>query len=115
MPCRRVSVAAKGLRAAARRVLNANLQRCRIHWMRNALAHAPAKQRTAVAAILETIFAQETKAEAEAQWEIVADAPREKQPKLVVLMDTSRDDIRATRPSPVNTGPRSQAPTHWSG
>jgi hypothetical protein len=54
----------KGLRAAARRVFNATHQRCRIHWMRNALAHAPAKQRTAVAAMLRTIFAQETKVEA---------------------------------------------------
>ena len=57
----------KGLRAAARRVFNASHQRCRIHWMRNALAHAPAKQRSAVAAMLRTIFAQETKADAEAQ------------------------------------------------
>ena len=85
----------KGLRAAARRVFNATHQRCRIHWMRNALAHAPAKQRTAVAAILKTIFAQETKAEAEAQWAIVADALREKQPKLGALMDASRDDVLA--------------------
>jgi transposase-like protein len=85
----------KGLRAAARRVFNATHQRCRIHWMRNALAHAPAKQRTAVAAILKTIFAQETKAEAEAQWTIVADALREKQPKLGALMDASRDDVLA--------------------
>jgi transposase-like protein len=85
----------KGLRGAARRVFNATHQRCRIHWMRNALAHAPAKQRTAVAAMLKTIFARETKAEAEAQWEIVADALREKQPKLGALMDSSRDDVLA--------------------
>lgn len=85
----------KGLRAAARRVFNAPQQRCRVHWMRNALAHAPAKQRTAVAAMLKTIFAQETKAEAEAQWEIVADALRDKQPKLGALMDSSRDDVLA--------------------
>jgi transposase-like protein len=85
----------KGLRAAARRVFNATHQRCRIHWMRNALAHAPAKQRTAVAAMLKTLFAQETKADAEAQWEIVADALREKQPKLGALMDSSRDDVLA--------------------
>lgn len=85
----------KGLRAAARRVFNATHQRCRIHWMRNALAHAPAKQRTAVAAMLKTIFAQETKVEAETQWEIVADALREKQPKLGALMDASRDDVLA--------------------
>lgn len=85
----------KGLRAAARRVFNSTHQRCRIHWMRNALAHAPAKQRTAVAAMLKTIFAQETKAEAEAQWEIVAGALREKQPKLGALMDSSRGDVLA--------------------
>jgi transposase-like protein len=85
----------KGLRAAARRVFNATHQRCRVHWMRNALAHAPAKQRTAVAAMLKTIFAQDTKAEAEAQWTVVADALRERQPKLGALMDASRDDVLA--------------------
>ena len=72
----------KGLRAAARRVFNATHQRCRVHWMRNALAHAPAKQRTAVAAMLKTIFAQDNKADAEAQWDVVADALREKQATL---------------------------------
>jgi putative transposase len=85
----------KGLRAAARRIFNATHQRCRIHWMRNALAHAPAKQRTAVAAMLKTIFAQETKVEAEAQWEVALDALREKQRKLGALMDASRDDVLA--------------------
>jgi transposase-like protein len=127
----------KGLRAAARRVFNATHQRCRIHWRRNALAHAPAKQRTAVAAMLKTIFAQETKAEAEARWEIVADALREKQPRLGALMDSSRDDVSACmglRPflpqtvlrtvcrlrrtganSHASTGPGSQARTRWNG
>lgn len=85
----------KGLRAAARRVFDATHQRCRVHWMRNALAHAPAKQRTAVAAMLKTIFAQETKADALAQWDVVADALREKQPKLGALMDASREDVLA--------------------
>ena len=41
----------KGLRAAARRVFDATHQRCRVHWMRNALAHAPMKQRAAAAAM----------------------------------------------------------------
>jgi putative transposase len=83
----------KGLRAAARRVFDATHQRCRVHWMRNALAHAPAKQRSAVAAMLRTIFAQETAAEAIAQWTVVADALREMQPKLGALMDASREDV----------------------
>jgi len=85
----------KGLRAAARRVFDATHQRCRVHGLRNALAHAPAKQRTALAAMLKTIFAQETRAEATDQWGVVADALREKQPKLGALMDASREDVLA--------------------
>ena len=85
----------KGLRAAARRVFDATHQRCRVHWLRNALAHAPAKSRTAVAAMLKTIFAQETKVEAEAQWDAVADALREKNDRLGAMMDASRDDVLA--------------------
>ncbi len=85
----------RGLRAAARRVFNATRQRCRAHWMRNALAHAPARLRTAVAAMLKTIFAQESKADAGARWNIVADALRGKVEKLGTFMDASRDDVPA--------------------
>jgi putative transposase len=85
----------KGLRAAARRVFDATLQRCRVHRMRNALAHAPAKQRAAVAAMPKTVFAQDTKAEAVARWNTVADALREKQPRLSAMVDTSREDVLA--------------------
>ena len=127
----------KGLRAAARRVFNATQQRCRIHGMRNALAHAPAKQGMAVAAMLKTIFAQETKVEAEAKWAVAADALREKQPKLGALMDSSRDYVlaytglhpflpqtvhwtvcrlrRTGANSLANTGPRSPARTPSNG
>lgn len=85
----------KGLRAAARRVFNATHQCRRVHWMRNALAHAPAKQRTAVAAMPKTIFAQENKADAEAQRDAVAEALGEQQPRLGALMESSRDDVLA--------------------
>ena len=46
---------------------------------------------------------RKTKAEAEAQWEIVADALREKQPKLSELMDASRDDVLAYMTFPRGT------------
>jgi putative transposase len=85
----------KGLRAAARRVFDAGLQRCRVHWARNLLAHVGAKQRAAVAAMIRTIFAQETKAEAFAQWDRVADALRAKHDRLGALMDASREDVLA--------------------
>jgi putative transposase len=83
----------KGLRAAARRVFSAGLQRCRVHWARNLLGHAAPKQRAAVAAMIRTIFAQDTKAEAFAQWDKVADALRDRHDKLGALMDASREAV----------------------
>lgn len=85
----------KGLRAAASKVFHATLQRCRVHWMRNALAHAGPKQRPAVVAMLKTIFAQETADAARDQWDKVADALTEKYPKLAAMMEASRDDVLA--------------------
>jgi len=85
----------KGLRAAARRVFTAGLQRCRVHWARNLLGHAAPKQRAAVAAMVRTIFAQDSKAEAFAQWDRVADALRAKHDRLGALMDASREDVLA--------------------
>jgi len=35
----------EGLKAAITRVLGTNWQRCRVHWMRNALAHIPKTQK----------------------------------------------------------------------
>lgn len=71
-----LSFAEGGLRAAASKVFHATLQRCRIHWMRNALAHVSTKQRPAVTAMIKTIFAQETSQEAHKQWQAIADALR---------------------------------------
>jgi putative transposase len=85
----------KGLRAAASKVFAASQQRCRVHWMRNALAHAAPKQRPAVIAMIKTIFAQETAEAAHQQWQQVADACREKFPKLAGMMDNSREDVLA--------------------
>ena len=64
-----------------------------MHWARNLLGHAAPKQRAAVAAMIRTIFAQDTKAEAFAQWDKVADALRDKHDKLGALMDASREDV----------------------
>jgi putative transposase len=83
----------KGLRAAATKVFHASHQRCRVHWMRNTLAHVPATQRPAVVAMLKTIFVQDSADAARTQWDQVAGALRERFPKLAELMDASRDDV----------------------
>src|SRR3954469_13093808 len=45
-----ISDAHEGLKAAIAKVLGATWQRCRVHWMRNALAHVHKGQQTVVAA-----------------------------------------------------------------
>jgi putative transposase len=90
----------KGLRAAAAKVFHASHQRCRVHWLRNALAHVPPKQRPAVVAMLKTIFAQDTAEAAHAQWRQVADALRERFPRLAELMDAAREDVLASMTFP---------------
>lgn len=85
----------KGLRATAAKVFSATQQGCRVHWLRNVLAHVPPKQRPAAVAMLKTIFAQDTAEAAQAQWRQVADALRERFPRLAELMDGARDDVLA--------------------
>jgi len=90
-----ISDAHEGLKAAVAKVLKATWQRCRVHFMRNALAHAPKGQRQTVAALIRTAFAQETEADARRQWRVVADQLRERLPKLAKLMDEAETDVLA--------------------
>jgi len=90
-----ISDAHVGLKAAIAKVFNATWQRCRVHFMRNALAHAGKGQRQMVLALINTVFAQETAEAASAQWRIVADQLREKFPKLAAMFDEAEADVLA--------------------
>jgi transposase-like protein len=68
-----ISDAHEGLKAAIAKVLNASWQRCRVHFMRNVLAHAGRNGRRVVAAFIATAFAQDDAAAARTQWRQVAD------------------------------------------
>ena len=85
----------RGLKAAISKVLGATWQRCRVHFMRNALAHAGKSGRRVVSAFIATAFAQDTHAAAKAQWRSVADQLRPTVPKLAALMDSAEDDVLA--------------------
>jgi putative transposase len=90
-----ISDAHEGLKAAAAKVLLATWQRCRVHFLRNALAHAGKGQRQMVLAAINTAFAQESFETASAQWRAVADQLRAKFPKLAELMDQAEADVLA--------------------
>jgi transposase-like protein len=53
-----VSDAHEGLKGAITRVMGAIWQRCRVHWMRNALAYVPKAQTSMAAAALRQAFLQ---------------------------------------------------------
>jgi putative transposase len=90
-----VSDAHEGIKAAVSKVLCATWQRCRVHFMRNALAHAGKSGRRVVSAFIGTAFAQETAEAASTQWRAVADQIRPKVPKLATIMDEAEQDILA--------------------
>jgi transposase-like protein len=90
-----VSDAHEGIKAAVSKVLSATWQRCRVHFMRNALAHAGKSGRRVVSAFIATAFAQDTPEAASTQWRNVADQIRPKVPKLATLMDSAEQDVLA--------------------
>jgi putative transposase len=90
-----VSDAHEGIKAAVSKVLSATWQRCRVHFMRNALAHAGRSGRRVVSAFIATAFAQDDGEAAKAQWRRVADQLRPKVPKLATLMDEAEADVLA--------------------
>jgi putative transposase len=85
----------EGLKTAAAKVLKATWQRCKVHFLRNALAHAGKGQRQMVLAMINTVFAQESLDAAIAQWRIVADQLRDKFPRLAAMLDKSEADVLA--------------------
>ena len=100
-----VSHAHEGIKAAVAKLMNAAWQRCRVHTMRNALAHAGKSSRRVVSAFMATAFAQDSADAAKTQWRKVADQLRPKLPKLAAFMDEAETDVLAYMSVPAD---------HWS-
>jgi putative transposase len=90
-----VSDAHEGIKAAVAKVLTATWQRCRVHFMRNVLAHADRQGRRVVSAFIATAFAQDDAEGARTQWRKIADQLRPKLPKLATFLDEAESDVLA--------------------
>jgi putative transposase len=101
-----ISDAHEGIKAAVSKVLNATWQRCRVHFMRNVLAHAGKQGRRVVAAFIGTAFAQDDAGTARTQWRQVADQLRPRVPKLAALMDEAETDVLAYMTFPAAHRPK---------
>jgi len=99
-----ISDAHEGIKAAVTKLMNASWQRCRVHTMRNALAHAGKSSRRVVAAFMGTAFAQDIADAAKTQWRKIADQLRPTLPKLGRFMDEAETDVLAYMSFP---------PEHW--
>jgi putative transposase len=99
------SDAHEGLKGAIAAVLQgASWQRCRTHFMRNALALVPKGAQQMVAATIRTVFVQPDPQAAREQWRRVADSFRSRFPKLAHLLDEAEADVLAYLAFP---------PEHW--
>ena len=101
-----ISDAHEGLKAAIAQVFKATWQRCRVHFMRNALAYVPKAQHQMVAAAIRTVFMQADHAAASQTWRQVADQLRVRIPKLAAMMDEAEADVIAFMAFPKSHWPK---------
>jgi transposase-like protein len=91
-----ISDAHQGLKTAIGQVLaGATWQRCRVHFMRNLLAHIPHADKSVVAALVRTIFAQPSRQTAGQQLAEVARLMQPRWPKATELLLAAEDDVLA--------------------
>ena len=101
-----ISDAHEGLKAAIAQVFKATWQRCRVHFMRIALAYVPKAQHQMVAAAIRTVFMQADHGTASTIWRQVADQLRARLPKLAALMDEAEADVIAFMAYPKSHWPK---------
>jgi len=100
------SDAHEGLKAAVEQVLaGSTWQRCRVHFMRNVLAHIPKGSKSVVAAALRTIFAQPDRAAATQQLREVVKAMASRWPRGADVVARAEEDVLAYMAFPVE---------HWT-
>lgn len=91
-----ISDAHEGLKKAVAKVLNgASWQRCRVHFMRNVLAHVPKGDKKLVAAHIRTIFAQPDRKAAGQQLDKVVEELVPSWPKAAELLEQAEHDLLA--------------------
>jgi transposase-like protein len=90
------SDAHRGLKGAVQTVLvGASWQRCRVHFMRNALSLVPKAAQQMVGATIRTVFAQPDAQSAREQWRRVSEGFRHRFGRLSELMEEAEEDVLA--------------------
>ncbi|UCC54294.1 MAG: IS256 family transposase [Anaerolineaceae bacterium] len=91
-----ISDAHEGLKTAVNTVFaGSSWQRCRVHFMRNVLAHIPKGDKAVVAAAVRTIFAQPSREAAGQQMRYVAETIEPHWPEAARLLLNAEEDVLA--------------------
>lgn len=101
-----ISDSHEGLKSALTKVLTGTAwQRCRVHFMRNVLAHVPKGDKSMVAAAIRTIFAQHNQEAARQQLAEVVRVMEARWPKAAEVLTAGEDDVLTYMTFP---------PEHWT-
>jgi len=88
-----VSDADPGLKKAVRKAfLGCSWQRCKVHFMRNILAHIPQKEKDSFAARLKTIWLQPTKEKALQAARMLIGEYRDRFPQAIAILEEGLED-----------------------
>jgi transposase-like protein len=119
-----ISDAHGGLKEAIKAIFaGASWQRCRVHFMRNVLAHIPKGDKAMVAAAVRTIFAQPNREAAGQQLQYVAEKLQPTWPKAAQVLLGGEQDVLAYMAFPKehwtriysSIGRASTRPIFWNG
>jgi putative transposase len=100
-----VSDAHSGLKMAIESILQGAVwQRCRVHFVRDALALVPKHAQQMVAATIRTVFVQPDAAAARMTWRAVGESFRSRFPRLTSMLAEAEEDVLAYANFP---------PAHW--
>ncbi|AVT78139.1 mobile element protein [Rhodopseudomonas palustris] len=100
-----VSDAHEGIKAAVSKIFNATWKRCRLHFMRNVLAHAGKSGRRVVAAFHRHRLRAGQRRGRPVTMALVADKLRPKLPKLAAFLDDAETDVLAYISFPPHIAP----------
>lgn len=88
-----VSDAHSGLKAAVRKALKAEWQRCKVHFYRNVLVHVTKRSQSEVSEAMKAVFVQRDEASAKQKAEAVIREFQPRFPKAMEVFETGIDDV----------------------
>ena len=88
-----ISDAHTGLKAAARKILRAEWQRCKVHFYRNVLVHVPKRSQAEVSEAMKAVFVQRDEGSAKAKAAELIGQYRTRLGKAMEVFENGMEDV----------------------